>query len=118
MADKLYFEPLTKEDVESIVTIEKPYGAIVQFGGQTAIKLTKALTEMGVRILGTKEEDMDRAEDRELFDQALNNCKILRPEGCTIYTVEEAIQVANSLEYPVLVRPSYVLRRTGNGNCI
>ena len=118
IADKLYFEPLTKEDVENIVKTEKPYGAIVQFGGQTAIKLTKALKEMGVNILGTKEEDMDRAEDRELFDEALNNCGILRPKGSTVYTAEEAIKVANNLGYPVLVRPSYVLRRTRNGNCI
>lgn len=113
IADKLYFEPLTKEDVENIVNLEKPYGAIVQFGGQTAIKLTKALTQMGIKILGTSEIDMDRAEDRELFDQALNNCKILRPNGGTIYTVEEAIKIANKLEYPVLVRPSYVLGGQG-----
>ena len=113
IADKLYFEPLTPEDVENIVNIEKPYGAIVQFGGQTAIKLTKALKEMGVKILGTQEEDMDRAEDRELFDEALNNCNILRPKGSTIYTVEEAKKVANELGYPVLVRPSYVLGGQG-----
>ena len=113
IADKLYFEPLTKEDVENIVNMEKPYGAIVQFGGQTAIKLTKALTEMGVRILGTSEIDMDRAEDRELFDQALNNCGIPRPKGDTVFTVEEGIKVANELEYPVLVRPSYVLGGQG-----
>ena len=113
IADKLYFEPLTKEDVENIVNIEKPYGAIVQFGGQTAIKLTKALTEMGVKILGTKEEDMDRAEDRELFDQALHKCDILRPQGETIFTAEEGIEVANKLEYPVLIRPSYVLGGQG-----
>ncbi len=113
IADKLYFEPLTKEDVENIVRIENPYGAIVQFGGQTAIKLTRALKEMGVRILGTKEEDMDRAEDRKLFDEALNKCGILRPIGSTVYTAEEAIEVANRLEYPVLVRPSYVLGGQG-----
>ena len=93
--------------------LENPYGAIVEFGGQTAIKLTKALTEMGVKILGTSEEDMDRAEDRELFDQALNKCGILRPKGETVYTAEEAIEVANRLEYPVLVRPSYVLGGQG-----
>lgn len=113
IADKLYFEPLTKEDVENIVENEKPYGAIVQFGGQTAIKLTKALTEMGVKILGTSEKNMDRAEDRKEFDDALNNCNILRPKGETVFTEEEAIKVANKLEYPVLVRPSYVLGGQG-----
>lgn len=113
IADKLYFEPLTPEDVENIVDCEKPYGAIVQFGGQTAIKLTKALTEMGVKILGTAEVDMDRAEDRKEFDQALTNCDILRPKGSTIYTVNEAKKVANFLGYPVLVRPSYVLGGQG-----
>lgn len=118
IADKLYFEPLTPEDVENVVNTEEPFGAIVQFGGQTAIKLTKALKDMGVKILGTQEEDMDRAEDRELFDEALNNCDILRPKGSTVYTVAEAIEVARKLEYPVLVRPSYVLGRTRNGNCI
>ena len=104
---------MTKEDVENIVDVEKPYGAIVQFGGQTAIKLTKALSDMGVRILGTAEVDMDRAEDRKEFDEALNNCGILRPKGSTIFTVEEAKQVANRLGYPVLVRPSYVLGGQG-----
>lgn len=113
IADKLYFEPLTSEDVENIVRCEKPYGAIVQFGGQTAIKLTKALTEMGVKILGTKEVDMDRAEDRELFDDALEKCGIPRPKGETVFTVEEGIKVANELKYPVLVRPSYVLGGQG-----
>ena len=113
IADKLYFEPLTKEDVENIINVEKPYGAIVQFGGQTAIKLTKALTEMGVKILGTSEENMDRAEDREKFDEALENCGILRPKGDTVFTVEEAKNVAKKLGYPVLVRPSYVLGGQG-----
>ena len=113
IADKLYFEPLTAEDVENIVDVEKPYGAIVQFGGQTAIKLTKALTEMGVKILGTEEVDMDRAEDRKEFDEALSHCGILRPKGSTIFTVEEAKKVANNLGYPVLVRPSYVLGGQG-----
>lgn len=113
IADKLYFEPLTPEDVENIINVEKPYGAIVQFGGQTAIKLTKALTNMGVKILGTAEVDMDRAEDRELFDEALENCGIPRPKGGTVYTAEEAIKVANELKYPVLVRPSYVLGGQG-----
>ena len=113
IADKLYFEPLTKEDVENIINIEKPYGAIVQFGGQTAIKLTKALTEMGVKILGTSEENMDRAEDREKFDEALENCGILRPKGDTVFTAQEAKNVAQKLGYPVLVRPSYVLGGQG-----
>ena len=113
IADKLYFEPLTSEDVENIVNMEKPYGVIVQFGGQTAIKLTKALTEMGVRILGTEEKDMDRAEDRELFALSLNNCEIPMPSGETVFTLEEALKVANKLEYPVLVRPSYVLGGQG-----
>ncbi len=113
IADKLYFEPLTPEDVENIINVEKPYGAIVQFGGQTAIKLTKALTDMGVKILGTKEQDMDRAEDRELFDEALEKCGIPRPKGGTVFTIEEAIKVANELKYPVLVRPSYVLGGQG-----
>ena len=113
IADKLYFEPLTPEDVENVVRVEKPYGAIVQFGGQTAIKLTKALKDMGVKILGTSEENMDRAEDRELFDEVLNNCNITRPQGGTVYTVGEAKKIANKLGYPVLVRPSYVLGGQG-----
>lgn len=113
IADKLYFEPLTPEDVENIINVEKPYGAIVQFGGQTAIKLTRALKDMGVKILGTSEENMDRAEDRELFDQVLNNCNITRPQGGTVYTVTEAKEIANKLGYPVLVRPSYVLGGQG-----
>ena len=113
IADKLYFEPLTPEDVENVVRVEKPYGAIVQFGGQTAIKLTKALKDMGVTILGTSEENMDRAEDRELFDEVLNNCNITRPQGGTVYTVGEAKEIANKLGYPVLVRPSYVLGGQG-----
>ena len=113
IADKLYFEPLTPEDVKNIVDTEKPEGAIVQFGGQTAIKLTKALSDMGVKIIGTSAENMDRAEDRKEFDEALNNCGILRPKGSTIYTVGEAKEVANALGYPVLVRPSYVLGGQG-----
>lgn len=113
IADKLYFEPLTPEDVENVVRVEKPYGAIVQFGGQTAIKLTKALKDMGVKILGTSEENMDRAEDRKLFDEVLNNCNITRPQGGTVYTVGEAKEIANKLGYPVLVRPSYVLGGQG-----
>ncbi len=117
IADKLYFEPLTPEDVENIVKVENPYGAIVQFGGQTAIKLTKALTNMGVKIIGTEEVDMDRAEDRELFDEALEHCGILRPKGETVYTAKEAKEVANKLKYPVLVRPSYVLGGQGMAIC-
>lgn len=113
IADKLYFEPLTKEDIQNIVYHEKPDGAIVQFGGQTAIKLTKALVKMGVPILGTSEKDMDRAEDRKEFNDALNQCSIPQPIGGTIYTVDEAITVANRLKYPVLVRPSYVLGGQG-----
>ncbi len=113
IADKLYFEPLTPEDVESIVDIEKPDGAVVQFGGQTAIKLTKALMDMGVPILGTAAEDVDAAEDRELFDKILEECEIPRPVGDTVFTAEEAKEVANRLGYPVLVRPSYVLGGQG-----
>ncbi len=113
ISDKLYFEPLTPEDVENIVDVEQPYGAIVQFGGQTAIKLTQALNDMGVRILGTDARDVDRAEDRELFDEVLEICKIRRPQGRTIFTCEEAIAAANEIGYPVLVRPSYVLGGQG-----
>ena len=113
IADKLYFEPLTPEDVESIVDLEKPDGAVVQFGGQTAIKLTESLMKMGVPILGTKAEDVDAAEDRELFDAILEKCEIPRPSGGTVYTAAEAKRVANRLGYPVLVRPSYVLGGQG-----
>ena len=113
IADKLYFEPLTPEDVENIVDIEKPDGAVVQFGGQTAIKLTEALLKMGVPILGTSAENVDAAEDRELFDEILEQCKIPRPAGKTVFTTEEALAAANELGYPVLVRPSYVLGGQG-----
>ena len=113
IADKLYFEPLTPEDVESIVDIEKPDGAVVQFGGQTAIKLTEALMKMGVPILGTSAENVDKAEDRELFDKILEECEIPRPTGGTVFTAKEAKEVANRLGYPVLVRPSYVLGGQG-----
>ena len=113
IADKLYFEPLTPEDVESIVDIEKPDGAVVQFGGQTAIKLTEALMKMGVPILGTAAEDVDAAEDRELFDEILEQCQIPRAKGQTVFTAEEAKKAANELGYPVLVRPSYVLGGQG-----
>ena len=113
IADKLYFEPLTPEDVESVVRLEKPDGAVVQFGGQTAIKLTEALMKMGVPILGTSAENVDAAEDRELFDEILEKCGIPRPKGDTVYTAEEAKAVAGRLGYPVLVRPSYVLGGQG-----
>ena len=113
IADKLYFEPLTPEDVESIVNLEHPDGAVVQFGGQTAIKLTEALMKMGVSILGTSAENVDRAEDRELFDEVLEKCSIPRPSGHTVFTAEEAKKAAHELGYPVLVRPSYVLGGQG-----
>lgn len=113
VADKLYFEPLTPEDVENIVRLENPDGAVVQFGGQTAIKLTESLLKMGVKILGTSAENVDAAEDRELFDEILEKCQIPRPAGHTVFTTEEALRVANELEYPVLIRPSYVLGGQG-----
>ena len=113
IADKLYFEPLTPEDVDNIVNIEKPDGAVVQFGGQTAIKLTESLMKMGVPILGTSAENVDAAEDRELFDEILEKCQIPRPQGHTVFTAEEAKKAANELGYPVLVRPSYVLGGQG-----
>ena len=107
--DRLYFDPLTREDVESLIATEKPYGCVVQFGGQTAIKLTKHLTELGVRILGTQAADIDAAEDRELFDELLEKCGIPRPKGETVFTTEQALKAAADLGYPVLLRPSYVL---------
>ncbi len=113
VADKLYFEPLTAEDVQNIVEQEKPWGAVVQFGGQTAIKLAKALTDMGVRILGTSSDGVDAAEDRERFDEILEKCSIPRAKGRTIFTTEEALKAAHELGYPVLVRPSYVLGGQG-----
>lgn len=113
IADKLYFEPLTPEDVRNVVELEKPYGAVVQFGGQTAIGLTKALMEMGVKMLGTSAEDVDAAEDREIFDNILNETGIPRASGGTVFTADEAVEVANRLGYPVLVRPSYVLGGAG-----
>ena len=113
VADKLYFEPLTAEDVQNIVEQEKPWGAVVQFGGQTAIKLAKALTDMGVPILGTSSDGVDAAEDRERFDEILNQCRIPRAKGRTVFTTEEALQAANEIGYPVLVRPSYVLGGQG-----
>ena len=113
VADKLYFEPLTPEDVQNVVELEKPWGAVVQFGGQTAIKLAKALTEMGVPILGTSSDGVDAAEDRERFDEILQQCKIPRAAGKTVFTTEEALAAANEVGYPVLVRPSYVLGGQG-----
>ncbi len=113
IADKLYFEPLTPEDVENVVNIEKPDGAVVQFGGQTAIKLTESLMKMGVPILGTKAEDVDAAEDRELFDEILEQTGIPRAAGDTVFTADEAKEAANRIGYPVLVRPSYVLGGQG-----
>ena len=113
IADKLYFEPLTPEDVENVVNVEHPDGAVVQFGGQTAIKLTEALMKMGVPILGTSASDVDAAEDRERFDQILRQTGIPRASGGTVFTAEEGVKVANELGYPVLVRPSYVLGGQG-----
>ena len=113
VADKLYFEPLTPEDVEAVVELEKPWGAVVQFGGQTAIKLAKALTDMGVPILGTSSDGVDAAEDRERFDEILQQCRIPRAAGKTVFTTEEALAAAHEVGYPVLVRPSYVLGGQG-----
>ena len=107
--DRLYFDPLTFEDVDSLIATEKPDGVVVQFGGQTAIKLTKHLQEIGANILGTSAESIDAAEDRELFDELLERCDIPRPAGETVFTTEEALVTANKLGYPVLLRPSYVL---------
>ncbi len=112
-SDRLYFEPLTPEDVINIVEAEKPKGAIVQFGGQTAIKLTKTLDDYGVKLYGTEAKDVDAAEDREKFDEILEKTGIPRPQGRTIFTLEQALTAANELGYPVLVRPSYVLGGQG-----
>ena len=108
-ADRLYFEPLTNEDVMNVINVEKPYGVVVAFGGQTAIKLTKFLSENGVNILGTPADSIDAAEDRERFDELLEMHNIKRPQGFTVMTTEEALEIANKIQYPVLMRPSYVL---------
>mgnify|MGYP001623737941 FL=1 len=113
IADKLYFEPLTPEDVRHVVELEKPDGAVCQFGGQTAIKLASAIEKMGVPVLGTSSDSIDLAEDRERFDEILNACKIPRAAGRTVFTCDEAIAAAHELGYPVLVRPSYVLGGQG-----
>lgn len=112
-SDKLYFEPLTPEDVLNILDLEKPDGVVVQFGGQTAIKLIESVHEAGYKVLGTDPVDVDRAEDRKEFDAMLEKLNIARPAGKTIFSTEEAIAVANELGYPVLVRPSYVLGGKG-----
>ncbi|MGG5358477.1 carbamoyl-phosphate synthase large subunit [Enterococcus sp. DIV0240a] len=109
ISDKLYFEPLTLEDVLNVVELEKPIGVIVQFGGQTAINLAEPLTKAGVKILGTTIEDLDRAENRDLFEQALKELNIPQPLGSTATSKEEAVVIAEKIGYPVLVRPSYVL---------
>ena len=107
--DRLYFDPLTPESVEHIIATEKPWACVVQFGGQTAIKLTKHLAKMGVKILGTSADAIDEAEDRERFDELLEKCGIPRPKGHTVFTCEEALAAGSDLGYPVLLRPSYVL---------
>lgn len=108
-SDRLYFDPLTPEDVDHVIEVEKPWGVIVQFGGQTAIKLTKHLEAKGVRILGTSAASIDAAEDRQSFDELLNQCQIPRPEGKTVFHIADAVAAANEIGYPVLLRPSYVL---------
>lgn len=109
VSDKLYFEPLTLEDVMNVIDLENPIGVIVQFGGQTAINLAEPLTKQGVKILGTTIEDLDRAENRDLFEQALQELAIPQPPGDTATSAEEAVVIADRIGYPVLVRPSYVL---------
>ncbi len=108
-ADRLYFEPLCEEDVMNIIEVEKPIGVVVAFGGQTAIKLTKFLDDNGIQILGTSQEGIDTAEDREKFDALLEKYGFMRPKGCGVMTLEEALEAANRLTYPVLLRPSYVI---------
>lgn len=108
-ADRLYFEPLTPEDVADIIRMEKPVGTVVAFGGQTAIRLTKWLSENNIPILGTPADSIDAAEDRGRFEALLKELRIKQPKGTTVHTLEEAVEAANTLEYPVLLRPSYVL---------
>ena len=108
-ADRLYFEPLTPEDVLNIIDKEKPEGVIVQFGGQTAINLANSLEKAGVKVFGTSVDDIDRAEDRERFDELLEEISIPRPQGTSVTNVEDAVTAANKIGYPVVVRPSYVL---------
>jgi carbamoyl-phosphate synthase large subunit len=109
ISDKLYFEPLTKEAITSIIDLEQPEGVLVQFGGQTAINLAQAAMDAGAKILGTTLEDIDRAEDRKKFEEQLNKLNIARPKGDTVFTLKDALHVANSIGYPVVIRPSYVL---------
>lgn len=109
ISDRLYFEPLTTEDVLNIIDKEKPEGVIVQFGGQTAINLAASLEDAGVKIFGTTVEDIDRAEDRERFDEVLEETQIARPEGTTITSIDEAAEAGRKIGYPAMVRPSYVL---------
>ncbi|EMF0171016.1 carbamoyl-phosphate synthase large subunit [Enterococcus hirae] len=109
ISDKLYFEPLTFEDVMNVIELEQPIGVIVQFGGQTAINLAEPLVQAGVKILGTTIEDLDRAENRDLFEQALRSLEVPQPLGDTATSKEEAVGIASKIGYPVLVRPSYVL---------
>ncbi|MGX7328597.1 carbamoyl-phosphate synthase large subunit [Enterococcus bulliens] len=109
ISDKLYFEPLTIEDVQNVIDLEQPIGVIVQFGGQTAINLAEPLHQAGVKILGTTIEDLDRAENRDLFEQALKELKIPQPLGDTATNTHEALEIAKHIGFPVLVRPSYVL---------
>lgn len=113
ISDKLYFEPLTLEDVMHVVRLEQPIGVIVQFGGQTAINLAEPLTKMGVTLLGTSVEDLDRAENRDLFEQALNELEVPQPLGDTATNEKDAVVIADRIGYPVLVRPSYVLGGRG-----
>lgn len=112
-ADRLYFEPLTDEDICNVLAVEKPEGVVVQFGGQTAIKLAKAVVKAGYKIIGTQLEDINAAEDRKLFDALLEKLDIARPRGTTVFTEEQAVEAASRLGYPVLVRPSYVLGGQG-----